>query len=117
MRTKLKIKYMSRFKEIEGYPNYFITDCGDVYSSKHGDMKKLSQRINSRGYFYVNLCKGGKYKSVSVHRIVGKHFVEKHEGLDIINHIDGCKTNNNYKNLEWCTLKHNSSEAFRIGLS
>ena len=33
-----------------------------------------------------------------------------------INHIDGNKTNNCIKNLEWCSAKHNMNEAVRIGL-
>lgn len=49
---------MSRLVEIKGYDgDYFISDCGDVFSFKSGKSKILKKRINQGGYYYVNLCK------------------------------------------------------------
>lgn len=108
---------MSRLKEIEGYNgDYLISENGEVISVKNNCHKILKKRINSRGYYYINLCKNGKYKSVSIHRIVGKHFVDNPNNYNILNHIDGNKLNNDYSNLEWCTASHNSKEASRLGL-
>lgn len=91
---------MSRFKEIEGYNNdYFITEDGDVISVKRGKKILLKKRVNSRGYYYVNLCKNGKYKSICIHRLVGIYFVENNNGFNVLNHIDGNKLNNRYDNL------------------
>lgn len=78
---------MSRFKEIEGYNNdYFITEDGDVISVKRGKKILLKKRVNSRGYYYVNLCKNGKYKSICIHRLVGIYFVENNNGFNVLNH-------------------------------
>lgn len=101
---------MSRLVEIKGYDgDYFISDCGDVFSFKSGKSKILKKRINQGGYYYVNLCKNGKYKSFCIHRLVGIYFVDKYdENLNVLNHIDGNKLNNNYDNLEWCTLSYNT---------
>lgn len=108
---------MSRFKEIEGYNNdYFITEDGDVISVKRGKKILLKKRVNSRGYYYVNLCKNGKYKSICIHRLVGIYFVENNNGFNVLNHIDGNKLNNRYDNLEWCDQVHNMKEASRMGL-
>ena len=75
---------MSRFKEIEGYNNdYFITEDGDVISVKRGKKILLKKRVNSRGYYYVNLCKNGKYKSICIHRLVGIYFVENNKMFDV----------------------------------
>lgn len=52
---------MSRLVEIKGYDgDYFISDCGDVFSFKSGKSKILKKRINQGGYYYVNLCKKWK---------------------------------------------------------
>lgn len=108
---------MSRFKEIEGYNNdYFITEDGDVISVKRGKKILLKKRVNSRGYYYVNLYKNGKYKSICIHRLVGIYFVENNNGFNVLNHIDGNKLNNRYDNLEWCDQVHNMKEASRMGL-
>ena len=99
---------MSRLKEIEGYNgDYLISDNGEVISLKNNCHKTLKKRINSRGYYYVNLSKNGKYKSVSIHRIVGKHFIDNPNNYNILNHIDGNKLNNDYSNMK---------EAARLGL-
>ena len=33
----------------------------------------------------------------------------------MVNHIDANRSNNNVKNLEWCTHKHNSIHAVKMG--
>lgn len=43
-------------------------------------------------------------------------FVPNPQGFKHINHIDGNKLNNSLSNLEWCTYKHNTNEAIRLGL-
>lgn len=109
---------MKRLEPIEGYDDkYFISDEGEVISKKHKKEIVLKKRINQRGYYYVNLCKNGKYKSISIHRLVGTYFVKKSSpDFNVLNHIDGNKLNNNYNNLEWCTQSFNTKEAIRLGL-
>lgn len=108
---------MSRLKLIEGYELYFISDDGKVFSDKYKTRRELSQRKNSRGYMYVNLCKNGKYKSVTVHRLVANAFLENRCGTLEVNHKDGNKENNDISNLEWVTKSQNIKHAFRNGLN
>ena len=68
------------------------------------------------GYPMVRLSKKGKLYTKTIHRIVAEAFISNPNNYRVINHIDGNKTNNNIKNLEWCTQKHNVKESFRIGL-
>lgn len=60
---------------------------------------------------------GKRKKSFLVHRIVAKEFCERKEGQNVINHIDENPTNNFFKNLEWCSQKHNVNEAIKSGKS
>ena len=101
---------------IKGYEDYSVTTDGEIYSTKYKQKRMLKPRVNKRGYMYVNLSKDGKYKSVKVHIIVAKTFLENPNNLPEVNHIDGNKTNNKKENLEWCTKHENMKHAFRIGL-
>lgn len=55
---------------------------------------------------------------VSIHRLVGMAWVFNKcpQLYDTINHIDGIKRNNDYRNLEWTTLRDNVIHAFETGL-
>lgn len=52
-----------------------------------------------------------------VHRLVALTFLEPIPGKDIVNHIDGDKTNCRSSNLEWCTFSENSQHAHDTGLN
>lgn len=47
-----------------------------------------------------------------VHRLVALYFCEKHEGCNVVNHIDSDKTNNHASNLEWTTISGNTKHCF-----
>lgn len=108
---------MSRLKLIEGYDLYFVSDDGKVYSDKYRKRRELSPRKNARGYLYVNLSKNGKYKSVSIHKLVAKAFLTNYDSNFEVNHIDGNKENNNISNLECVSHSTNMRHAFKIGLN
>lgn len=95
------------WKIIEGYPNYQISNYGNVKSLNFGKEKILKQKMDRNGYFLVGLSKEGKKKHYLVHRIVASAFIPNPNNLPIINHIDEVKTNNCANNLEWCTQKYN----------
>lgn len=73
-------------------------------------------RLNKYGYWYLNLAKNGKKKSFCIHRLVAGSFVENKDGYDVVNHLDGCRTNNHYLNLEWCTHRRNRDHAYENSL-
>lgn len=96
------------WKDIEGYEGlYKISNLGRVYSVKRKKVKQLSVN-DKRGYIGVWLFKDGKRTHISVHRLVGIHFVEgRTDTKCLLNHKDENKHNNRAENLEWCTPVYN----------
>lgn len=73
------------------------------------------KKANSNGYERVTLCKNGKSKQFSVHRLVAYAFLENPKNFPIVNHINNVKNDNNVNNLEWCDNSHNQKHAYRTG--
>lgn len=104
-------------REIKGYPNYFITEDGKVISKQSKKTKELCQWIDGTGYKQVIIYKNGKRHYKRVHQLVAEAFVEdKSEENCMVNHIDGNKVNNNFKNLEWVSNRENTQHAYDNGL-
>lgn len=100
------------WKDVTGYEGlYQVSNLGKVKSLKFGKERILKPRVRGKGYLFVDLCKNGKTKAYSVHRLVALTFLENKDPLNKtqVNHIDECKTNNRIDNLEWCTPKENNN--------
>ena len=107
---------MIKWKMIEGYPDYEISDNGQVKSLKFGKTKILKQSINSSGYQQIYLYRSGERKNYGVHRLVIKAFSGPCSEGKECNHIDGIKSNNCVENLEWITSVENIQHALKTGL-
>jgi hypothetical protein len=106
---------VSEVKIVPGYENYECDIFGNVYSLKFGKRRKLKSSINRCGYLLVNLCKNGKCKGFTVHRLIMLVF---HGASELqVNHIDGNKKNNNFLNLEYCTASENVRHSYEKGLA
>jgi hypothetical protein len=112
---------MKEWRDIPGYEGYYIiSEDGDVKAIKReipGICKgteytrtirerELKFKFDDRGYKKVGLCKEGKVKLFSVHRLVMYAFKCVNNDLTI-NHIDSNKNNNHYSNLEYCSNLEN----------
>lgn len=105
---------MSLVSRIRDFPNYYVTDTGDVYSMNYGRtgrIKKLKLANHSTGYLKVWLPGKG---AVFVHRLVAETFLPNPENKPQVNHKNGTKNDNRVENLEWATLSENMLHAFRI---
>lgn len=106
---------MEVWKDVVGYEGlYEVSNLGRVKSkynkqrATHRAEHILSQS-NNRGYKHVALCKDGKMKSFSVHRLVAFAFLIKPEGKDFIDHINTIKDDNRVENLRWCSELENNN--------
>lgn len=97
------------WKSIEGYPNYEVSNLGNVRSLNYRNTNnnKLLKQLDKNSYKKVFLWKNGERKCFYVHRLVAQAFILNPDNLPQINHIDEDKTNNCVENLEWCTQKYN----------
>lgn len=90
--------------------NYFVSNLGRFKNSKGIIMENY--KPHHSGYIYVRVNKN-KY---ALHRLIASTFIENQEEKMVVNHIDGCKTNNSVTNLEWCTTKENIQHSHNVGL-
>jgi hypothetical protein len=101
---------------IKGYEGkYQISNYGRVWSVKR--QIYLKPKTTRDGYYAVCLvAKNGKLKHERIHRLVALMFCPKEKDKIVVNHLDGNKKNNYYKNLEWCTVKENTIHAYKNDL-
>lgn len=122
---------MEIWKAVKGYEGmYEVSNRGNVRSvdriihlknrwggiTDHlykGIVKK--PHVMPNGYVMIDLNKNGKHDRRLMHRLVGEHFLEKPDGKNYINHLDGNTRNNNVDNLEWCTQSENIQYAYNNG--
>lgn len=118
-----KIEIWKDIPEYEGL--YQVSNLGKVKSLERvvrcgKGTKILKERIlksgkNSKNYLSVVLCKNGKMKCFTVHKLVCLVFIPNDNPTEKteINHIDENKENNHVSNLEWVTPKENCNYATR----
>lgn len=103
------------WKICEDFPRWEISTLGNLRWIK--DSKPVYTRKEKRGYTVAQITIHGKIKTVKVHRLVAKAFLENPENKRCVNHKDSCKTNNKVNNLEWCTHVENNRHARENGLT
>ena len=103
-------------KDLKGFEGFYkITEDGYVFSNRSN--KFLKSTIKPNGYVYLELNINGKVFYNRVHRLVALTYINNPHNKPFVNHLDGVKSNNNYKNLEWCTGSENNLHAVESGIS
>ena len=101
-----------KWRPVVGYEGlYLVSNYGEVKSAVNGKVLKL---VDSHGYKFVNLSRGGKTKSIAVHRLVCMAFngMPKDENLQV-DHLNMVRSDNRPENLEWVTPKENQRRKVR----
>lgn len=105
-----------RYKQIEGFPDYYITDQGDVISFKNEEPRILKTFCNRHGHEYVQLSdRWGFKKKLLVHRLVAEAFLSNDEGYPVVRHLNDNPKDNDVENLAWGTFKDNHNDCVRNG--
>jgi hypothetical protein len=108
------------YKQIRGFDDYYITEHGEVYStrpigaSKEHKLHKLKPKNPGRAEKYLNiiLCRDDGQYTKSIHRLVAEHFVDGYFDGAVPNHKDGNNRNNDSENLEWVSVKENVHKSY-----
>ena len=95
------------WKDIEGFEDFYkISNLGNVYSKRR--KRNLKHCLNSEGYYRVALYNNGKRKYMSIHRLIGIHFIDNPENKPCIDHINKVRNDNRIINLKWATYSENN---------
>lgn len=101
-------------KPIANFPDYYITEKGEVVSYKSGQRIVKKPWIDSKKrYLIIGLSKNGKVYKHLVHRLVAQAFIPNPNNYKEIHHKDNNPQNNSVENLRWCTRQYNIQESYK----
>lgn len=128
--TTIGFKLKDEIRRVEGWPEYYISKAGILYSCKrvarammNGGLYPIKTKLNTRGYpeagLFRTLDDGTKQrKFFRIHQLVCNAFVEKPADWDEKvyepNHINGIKTDNRAENLNWMTRSENVLHSYHV---
>lgn len=97
MKTNLWDETVSEeWRTVVKAPKYEVSSFGRVRSVATGKVLKLA--MDRYGYPKISLMTDSLPYYATVHRLVAIAFLPNPENKAQVNHIDGVKTNNHYKN-------------------
>ena len=101
---------------IPGYPDYDVSDEGQVRSRRRKSVKILKSRPHVAGYALVRLYDAdGEYKDHSVHSLVMLAFKGVCPEGQCIRHLNSDPTDNSLSNLAYGSLEENQQDRLEAG--
>ncbi|MBR1951464.1 MAG: HNH endonuclease [Lentisphaeria bacterium] len=99
---------MEKWLTISEFPNYEVSDMGNVRNKATGRVlrpavKKHSGRQST--VLRVEIMRDGRGQSKYIHRLVAAAFVPNPDGLPMVEHINGDFHDNRACNLRWSDRK------------
>lgn len=104
---------METWVEIEDFPNYEVSDFGNVRNSNTGKILKPRPIVKNEGKYTcydVNLYNDTRTQGFhhKIHRLVAKAFIPNPDNKPDVDHIDADTSNNKVSNLRWATQTENA---------
>ena len=96
------------YRYVENYLGYIISNFGEVFSTKRGNVKQLKSKLYNKGYLMLTLSKNNKKTTHSIHALVGNAFIGLRTGGLTFDHIDINKLNNRADNIRLATKSEQS---------
>jgi 5-methylcytosine-specific restriction endonuclease McrA len=105
-----------KWQDIVGYENRYQVSTQGRFRAIFNGWRLKTPYLNARlGYFVIQLTdKQGKEKHLYCHRLIAQAFIPNPLNLEVVNHIDGNKTNNQLENLEWNSFSQNAVHAVKV---
>ena len=91
-----------------------VSTWGRIRNAKTKRIYALHAGTNEYLQICTSVC--GKNKNIRIHRCVAETFIPNPNHLEIVNHRDGNKKNNQLENLEWCSREYNYEHAVDMEL-
>lgn len=96
------------WKTIKDFPDYEVSNIGQVRSNKRKEVRLLKSNYFSNGYTFVRLRNGTISKNCLIHRLVLSAFQPRNDKDQLqVNHINCIRDDNRLENLEWVTPNEN----------
>ena len=109
---------LEEWKQIDGFPQYYISNYGRVKSMNYYKRKFpiiMKTQFDIGGYEVIKLRnKGSKTYTLRINRLVAKAFIPNPENKPHVDHINTIRTDNRAINLRWCTDRENKNNPLTI---
>lgn len=106
----IDVSQPTQVRPIQGFPDYQVTNAGEILSAKRSPVRRLAIRLDRHGYANVYLYRNGQRHLVRVHRVVAEAFCGPARA-DVVRHLNGNQLDNRAANLAWGTQAENARDA------
>ena len=97
-------------RQVPGFPKYYVSDTGIVFSFWRKQIKILKTHFDKKGYEVATLCNAKENKSFRIHRVVALAFLDNPGNHPCVRHLDGNPKNNHVDNLAWGSYSDNEQD-------
>lgn len=108
---------MKKYDNIPGFPGYYISKRGNLWSHRKGSWRKLKPHLNKLWGRYQCLLTNNQGKKVlcKISRLVAMAWIPNLDNKSVVMHLDDNPLNNHVDNLRWGTQKQNMEDARKNG--